>query len=459
MTIFLQKGEKPSISMWKTHFFQDVKSYQNIQPRRAVCCRIKSWHLMVLLQLFPVPFLLEVPTLVCAWMPSSSAPSIQLCREFHNHGVTSLLWMEEAKILVAGTKRGGIYCRINHTTKIENDDSKECYTWVRIDKAHDKKEPFKFPVYSLASSPFSETIFCGGGDRYISVWEKTINSGTLDGCVNQYDYAQELGPHTGWVKDLLYDQRNALLHSIGCNCIETWDCSETPRQHKKKRSIENSPTIGTTLSSDLLCLCLVENQPAECDDNAGMQPVLVSGGVDGRIHAWTSNLDLSCKSGKPLCSILAHDGRVNAAVYSLSLSVVFTIGHDGVLSAHRITQQDISVTNFPNEIKVSLETLASVQISEKMDNLRLTSIVILQDDTEKKGCRIAIGSSEGKIRFGNVSLPTEEDITLSMDPMIFALDGSPLVYNLACETATGTAKVASKLWIAHATGLAFIDLT
>jgi hypothetical protein len=141
------------------------------------------------------------------------------------------------------------------------------------------------------------------------------------------------------------------------------------------------------------------------------------------------------------------------------LSVVFTIGHDGVLSAHRITQQDISVTNFPNEIKVSLETLASVQISEKMDNLRLTSIVILQDDTEKKGCRIAIGSSEGKIRFGNVSLPTEEDITLSMDPMIFALDGSPLVYNLACETATGTAKVASKLWIAHATGLAFIDLT
>jgi hypothetical protein len=66
-----------------------------------------------------------------------------------------------------------------------------------------------------------------------------------------------------------------VLFSIGCKCIETWKKREDSDEwvHLFKSLIESDPMQGSTLSSDLLCLCsLAENGRIE------------SGGVDGRIH-------------------------------------------------------------------------------------------------------------------------------------------------------------------------------
>lgn len=175
-------------------------------------------------------------------------------------GVTSLITLGASKKIFAGTKRGDLLVL----------EQREPFDGPSFEVAKSVKVDSKtFPVYSLASS--SEFLFCGCGDRYVSVLNLIESEGS---------HEQRLGPHTGWVKDIYYDSQSELLSSIGCNCIETW--GRTPRserswEHLKKRSIESSPTQGSTLSSDLLCLC-----------GAGKgKDYFYSGGVDGRIHVWS----------------------------------------------------------------------------------------------------------------------------------------------------------------------------
>jgi hypothetical protein len=165
-----------------------------------------------------------------------------------------------------------------------------------------------FPIYTLAFSknkPKNGVLFSGGGDRYVTVWRKQQQTSSSPPQGRNEDLwttaSQKLGPHTGWVKDVYYDGVNEILHSIGCNCIESWKKMPTEKEndepilfsHWKKSTIESSPTAGSTLSSDLLCLCGTTSiRQGTNNENLGrskmMDDLLLAGGVDGRIHVWNS---------------------------------------------------------------------------------------------------------------------------------------------------------------------------
>ena len=218
---------------------------------------------------------------------------------FSRQGINSLV-LEGSKIF-AGTKRGDLLILEHPNGPIE--------VTTQITKADTKT----FPVYSLASSP--EFVFCGCGDRYISVLDNTEGE-------RRYSQGLRLGPHTGWVKDLYLDSRSGILFSIGCNCIEAWGLTaEGTWEHMKKRSIESSPTEGSTLSSDLLCLC--SGDPSN--------DFFYAGGVDGRIHVWSTDIIID----QPLLSVGAHTGRLNCLMYDCDSDLLFSAGHDGMLQCRR----------------------------------------------------------------------------------------------------------------------------
>jgi hypothetical protein len=322
---------------------------------------------------------------VAAW--TLQPLTIRNCPAFPNTGVTSLHpWKESdgtQNILIAGTKNGRIFRRV----AVDADD------WILVNPkgVYDSK----YPLYSLTSS-FSH-LFCGGGNRYISVWSQAETNDNPPTPL--FHYQQELGPHTGWVKDLVYDHRHALLHSIGCNCIETWDCSSQPFQHYTKRSIENSPTMGTTLSSDLLCLALIETNNEIC---------LVSGGVDGRIHLWQSDpRQRSWSGGQLLDSKRVHNGRVNKIMYSAAIDAILSVGNDGTLSACRIRKVA--------ESNVSIDTLASFNMGASEDDLRLTALSFLGDNTDKMECIVAAGSADGQVLVATVKANDNGEVEYTID--------------------------------------------
>eukprot|EP00551_Chaetoceros_affinis_P007780 CAMPEP_0203670362 /NCGR_PEP_ID=MMETSP0090-20130426/6452_1 /ASSEMBLY_ACC=CAM_ASM_001088 /TAXON_ID=426623 /ORGANISM="Chaetoceros affinis, Strain CCMP159" /LENGTH=262 /DNA_ID=CAMNT_0050535195 /DNA_START=169 /DNA_END=954 /DNA_ORIENTATION=+ len=126
-----------------------------------------------------------------------------------------------------------------------------------------------YPIYSMDSISCcslqngnrnnNQIILCGGGDRFVTIWEEVdeelveMNNGGKQSCCekktknyhNDFENDEQqynrnnpqcsstsnkknwsinsrLGPHTGWVKDVIYDHTNDLIYSIGCNCIEIW---------------------------------------------------------------------------------------------------------------------------------------------------------------------------------------------------------------------------------------------
>lgn len=185
-------------------------------------------------------------------------------------GITSLLSLEGSSSveLFAGNKRG----KVNHFICTGNS------VQSLGDMQDEEVDTRPFPIFSMTSTGrvASFQIFCGGRDRYISVWHQTKDE-------KNWSCRQLLGPHTGWVKDTLYDHHRDALYSIGCNCIERWERvldgdgdDEGSWTHAAKRCIESSLEGGATLSSDLLCLCA-------CDE----MHCFFAGGVDGRIHAWS----------------------------------------------------------------------------------------------------------------------------------------------------------------------------
>jgi hypothetical protein len=380
-------------------------------------------------------------------------------------GVTSLHWWkcmgdddddddDACGVLIAGTKTGGIYCGYDTQDPTSAYPSLE---WMRLN-THGIYET-KYPIYSLITS--SKHLFCGDGNRRITVWKGNKLTATKRHSSNwqqyqkqqqqqqqqqqqRFHYIQELGPHTGWVKDVVYDDHNSLLHSIGCNCIETWDCSVFPFQHQAKRSIENSPAMGSTLSSDLLCLCLI--QDSEYDSTR----ILVSGGVDGRIHLWRSD-PYRCSKQLPLCSVRVHDGRVNKVVYSKALNVILSVGSDGKLSACRV--------HSGWEATAALSQIPFVRSGCPLLNLdlRLTTMILVEDDAYAKQCHVALGSSNGQVRLASINALDNDKLFYGKDQNMVQLTDEPLIYALACETFT-TLPDKRRLWVGHATGLVSINI-
>ena len=262
---------------------------------------------------------------------------------FRTTGATSLI-EDDGEIILVGTKDGKIFrCHIANTT-----------VWSEL-SGYDSK----YPIYSMAKCRGSTPmLFCGGGDRYVSVWKKESEL---------WGFVQRLGPHTGWVKGLQFDEEHGRLYSIGCNCVETWELRDFRLNHLNTRSIENSPTMGCTLSSDLLCLSLLHDG------------YLVAGGVDGRIHLWSPDFRLN----NVLHSIRVHDGRVVALAYAADAELLFSTGHDGRLHATKF----VSGCLIPDG-NLSLE-----------GNPRLTTVAVVQDTT--KTVDLVLGTVDGRVAFVN----------------------------------------------------------
>ncbi len=318
-------------------------------------------------------------------------------------GVSSLVLIRDGTTLVAGTKTGSILVSSLRSNKI---DVIQNLSWEQLEA--DEYDP-KFPMFSLASSrdDESEMIFAGNGDRFVSIWRRDSND---------FSFLCTLGPHTGWVKDIAYRKSTATLFSIGCNCIESWDCWKAEWNHLSKRKIENSPEMGSTLSSDLLSLCLIDDL------------CLVSGGVDGRMHLWS----LDTLEIKPFFSCRSHDGRVNAMAFSAPLGFIFSVGHDGALVI--------------SEFQVGrLKTTLVVSVKGKP---RLSTLCIIHEDL--LGCRLALGTTCGqiivmtaKVRQDNVSVVEENRIAIEDQAMIYTLRSCPIRRSILAGHAKGLVEISN----------------
>ena len=128
-------------------------------------------------------------------------------------GTTTLQWCSDSSSLFIGTKKGGIYWSdVPHKPNENANNDKEIDDeMVRWSKLESKEYETKYPIYSMAmakSSCDEIFLFCGSGDRWISVWKLAANA--VSG--SDAEFVQKLGPHTGWVKDIVYDEKSQLLH-------------------------------------------------------------------------------------------------------------------------------------------------------------------------------------------------------------------------------------------------------
>jgi WD40 repeat protein len=183
--------------------------------------------------------------------------------------------------------------------------------------------------------------------------------------------------------------------------------------------------MGSTLSSDLLSLCLVADQ------------CLLSGGVDGRIHIWSLNpLDM-----EPLQSSRVHDGRVNAMVYASQMKVLFSVGHDGSIIASKLWKGHRG-----------LETISKLLVGEPP--VRLSTLCLVNEC--KTDCRLVVGTTEGKVINIDVSL-AHDGINLVEESRL-SIDGEPMVYCLGIVCSSKDASEQSTILVGQAYGLIAIQI-
>ena len=372
--------------------------------------------------------------------------------DYCSAGVTSILsWNDET--IIVGPKKGTVY-------SINVLDKENPVSFLSMTDS-------KFPVYSLCRIDVDKTksyLCCGGGDRWISVWQeqqkiqidsdkKTNHEGKDRNPT--FRFVQKLGPHTGWVKAIVWDEVLGYIHSIGCNCIETYcidtlSADETPAiTHVTKRSIENCPGIGTTLSSDLLTLTLIppicpqEDKERDHGATTDTSSFLVSGGVDGRLLLWYSEPKYN---PDPIHVFLGHDGRVNAVDYSTSLKILISVGNDCAIQAYTISPS------------VQLEHRATLQIDQLIDSSRnkprrLTSALFLDIGKNDQATRqnLIVGTSHGEVITVVVtSNPTNNHIDLSLED----ISNLPNQEKLSVLYGMSYSRSSSTLWLGHADGLA-----
>ena len=289
-----------------------------------------------------------------------------------------------------------------------------------------------YPLYSLGflvESSESDSVgkdkrilVIGGGDRYLTF----LSCGDIENI----KIDSVMGPHTGWVKDIYIDLTTQYVHSIGCNCIETWSKMHLEWTHLAKRKIESS-LEGSTLSSDLLCLC---SGPKLLDDSL----TFFSGGVDGRIHQW--NAEVECAD--PLYSIPAHMGRVTCLSYSNIAGFLLSASHDGTLQCRYL--QDCPLANINNSVSIDIGS-----------NQRISSIELLEEDKDR--VRAILGTVTGSI----ILLEVEKD---SADQSLRVIPKSELIeivngesiYKLKSLKKIGSS---SSILIAHSVGLSIVQIS
>ena len=246
----------------------------------------------------------------------------------------------------------------------------------------------RFPIYSMISRETNNGItelFCAGGDRYISVWQLSTNN---------LEFKQRLGPHTGWVKDVALDSQRGLLYSIGCNCIETWGLTETMEKecyHVSTRSVKSSPQEGSTLSSDVLCMAM-----------QGDESCLYVGGVDGRIHVWSSDVSIQ----HPLQSVSASDGRINVLILAKLSRLLFSTGHGGYVQCRMVSDGGLISSQECGSIKL---------VSSTGSKVRVTAATMIAEN--HMGAIIVLGTSAGGLHLIKAIIDADE-VALTEDHSI-----------------------------------------
>ncbi|KAL3792571.1 hypothetical protein HJC23_005541 [Cyclotella cryptica] len=262
-------------------------------------------------------------------------------------------------------------------------------------------------------------VLTGGGDRYITIWEAITNSG---GNQRQLKLKQQLGPHTGWVKDIASfngakigtNDDCSLVFSIGCNCIEVWLSSHPNYQHMCKLQIESCPELGATLSSDLLCLATYScSVKANSMEESNQQPDLhlIAGGVDGRLHRWVlpkssrgfgKGVDGFFNSGV----IAAHRGRVNDVLVCNQIGALLSVGSDGCVTCRMISRSkpfDEWETSCINMTDAFLPFGSSIKLT--------SSCIVVEGCTE---VIVAVGSSCGNLFLFQISKIRRDNVELSL---------------------------------------------
>ena len=107
---------------------------------------------------------------------------------------------------------------------------------------------------------------------------------------------------------------------------------------------------ASTLSGDLLCLC-----------DSGEVDCFYSGGVDGRIHAWSHNVTVR----DPLYSTSAHNGRINVMDYSYATNLLISAGNDGTIQCRRVARMAKSYIEYQ-----MLKSLYSTQMARQKESQR-----------------------------------------------------------------------------------------
>ena len=351
--------------------------------------------------------------------------------------------------LYGGSKRGNVFrfdlvrqnASGNKVNKSNDDDGDDGQSFTpkytsKFTVLKDDKHIFKqYPIYSMGSYYDKDRqllgLACGGGDRFVTVWENDCNykddfmEKSISGNdIQNWKVTSTLGPHTGWIKDLViepppspqqgskYQDRKIRMHSIGCNCIETWVYCTTKDsttssidnsiqdnneisdhntwKHYMKRTVDSCPLTGATLSSDLLCLCLDIRNENDC--------LLYSGGVDGRIHQWHGD------SGTPIVSFPAHDGRVNALVMANEAQFLISSGHDGIIKCWDVSKHTCfgGVVGDPTEEK----SFRTVDVKDRI--LAMTCIRESENHAD-----MIVGTASGVLF--SISAFRKEDGSISMN--------------------------------------------
>jgi hypothetical protein len=374
-------------------------------------------------------------------------PSVKSVLPFAGVGVTSILPVptvfhddidisnsnDNEHILLSfyvGTKRGKMKKITMKNSKKKGHDYDVDIQCIEDDddgSTNSKKTPY--PIFSMMSLSINHDhyhVLSGSGDRYITIWEEQDMQQQQhqgDGGVSSWRIKAKLGPHTGWVKDLASlclpyrrhredgnnkdkEEEEKFIFSIGCNCIEVWRTihGET-YDHIHKLMIESSVEMGSTLSSDILCLAIsplyhntkqMSNQAEEKQQNHHHSYCLFAGGVDGRIHQWTicNNSFLDAE----VVYAPGHDGRVNALLVCNDLRAAVSIGNDGFVKCWMLDCDD----PFMQRSSVwSINENNEHIVQEETNTIKLTCSCILLETQDL--AIIGIGTACGKVLLAEIS--------------------------------------------------------
>ena len=326
-----------------------------------------------------------------------------------------------------GTKRGKVKkVTLDPKQQIISDNDDDVIQIQCIQDKNDDKRKTPYPIFSMMSLSFHNSchhVLTGSGNRFITVWEENQQD-------SSWNSITKLGPHTGWVKDLASNpphldspihQETQYIFSIGCNCIEIWSTIHGEGyEHVHKLMIESSVDMGSTLSSDILCLAtsqLYHHNPNSENDvqNHSHYYYLLAGGVDGRIHRWTicnnSFLDAPVSYGS------AHNGRLNSLLVCNDLQVVVSVGNDGLVKFWKLDCDDDC---FMEKCVSSLDINQEYDKNEQEDRvdkdktIKLTCSCILSEQQDH--VVIGIGTACGKVFLTEISkrryVEEEEDDTV-----------------------------------------------